>query len=297
MRRLSFDKRVMVAKMLVEGTSMRSIERVTGVNINTIMKLLLALGKACVDFHDRTVLELPCTRIEVDEVWSYIHTKEDHLAPEKRGTLHKGDSYTWIAIDPVSKFVPGWHVGKRTTADAQLFIQDLSERMANRIQITSDGFKAYEPAIAEAFGTEVDYAQLHNVFEKGLEGMSAADFLNKQRYVQPDLEATNKVVIFGNPDLETVGTSIIERHNRTVRMSVRRMSRAVDSFSKSYEHHRAALALTHVWYNFIRRHKTLRCTPAMEIGLAKTFWTMEQLVELQPAPVAVRPKTYKKRAA
>lgn len=297
MNRLPLERRAMVTHLLVEGSSMRSIQRVTGVDINTIMLLVLRLGKACEEYQDRTLRELKCQRIEVDEIWSYIHTKEDHLKPEERGGLDRGDSYTWIAIDPDSKLVPCWHVGKRTFADGQNFINNLASRLEEGVQITSDGFMAYKPAIEEAFGSEVHYAQLHKVFAKGLENMTAADFLNKQRYVQPDLEATSKVVMIGNPDLSGVSTSIIERHNATVRLNLRRMSRATFAFSKSFEHHKAAMALTHMYYNFARVHKTIRCTPAMEAGVSDHVWSIKEIAELETAPVVNRPKTYRKRAA
>lgn len=295
--RLPIERRALIAHLLVEGSSLRSVERVTGADINTITSLLLRLGNACEEYQDRTLRELDSHRIEVDEIWSYIHTKEDHLKPEERGRLDRGDSYTWIAIDPDSKLVPWWHVGKRTTADAITFMSKLAPRFAGKIQITTDGFEAYRPAIEDAFGTEADYAQLYKVMKDGLEGISAADFLNKRRYTQPTLEATSTRVISGNPDLEMVGTSIIERHNRTVRMKMRRMGRAVDSFSKTFEHHKAAMALVHMHYNFARIHKTIRCTPAMEAGVTDHVWTMQEIAALEPVPVVNRPKTYRKRAA
>jgi len=296
MRRLPLERRALIAHLLVEGSSMRSIARVTGADINTVMWLLRDLGKACEDYQDRTLVELKCQRLEVDEVWSYIHTKEERLLPAQKGKLDFGDTYTWIAIDPDSKLVPCWHTGKRTFADASNFMNNLAPRLAGRIQITTDGFMAYKPAIEEAFGTDVDYAQLHKVFEKGLEGMTASEWLNKQRYVQPTLEATDKVVIFGEPEMERVGTSIIERHNLTVRMSLRRLSRATNAFSKTYENHCASMALMNMYYNFARVHKTIRCTPAMEAGVADHIWSMKEIAELEPAPVAIRPKTYQKRS-
>lgn len=295
MNRLPLQRRAQIVNLLVRGMSMRDTARTTGADVNTVMRLLLCLGRACEEYHDKHVVELDCDRIEVDEIWSYIHTKEDHLKPEERGRLDRGDSYTWIAIDPVSKLVPGFHVGKRTTADAMQFMSKLGPRFKNRIQITSDGFEAYRPAVEDTFGVDGDYAQLYKVMKDGLAGMSATDFLNKRRYSQPTLEATSKRIISGNPDLEKVSTSCIERHNRTVRMGIRRMGRAQEAHSKTYEHHRAAMSVWHMFYNFGRIHQTLRVTPAMEAGLTDHVWTIEEIAALEPTPAVNRPKTYKKQ--
>lgn len=274
---------------------MRSAARMTGADINTVMWFLRDLGDACEDYHDRTMRELKCNRIECDEIWSYVHAKEEHLPPELRGTKGIGDTYTWIAIDPDTKLVPCWHVGQRTAADANLFMNDLASRLEGRIQLSTDGFKAYQPAIEDAFGHEIDYGQLHKVFHDALAHMTAADWLNKRRYTQPDLDATKRLKILGDPDTEKISTSIIERFNVTVRMSLRRSARATNAFSKKFENFKAAMALFHMHYNFARVHSTIRCTPAMEAGMSDHIWTLEEIAELVPAPAANRPKTYRKQ--
>ncbi len=242
------------------------------------MWLMADVGAACQAFHDKAVRDLKCAAIECDELHSFIHTKEEHIDPTKKRKPGIGSYFTWIAIDPATKLIPAWHVGRREARDANRFIFDLASRVSGRIQITTDGFKAYQPAIEEAWGDEVDYGKLLKIFEDALVKLSAKDWLRSRD--QPTLEATRKVPVLGNPDPENIGTSIVERYNLTIRMSLRRYARQTNAFSKKVENHKAMTALFHVYYNFARIHGTLRCTPAMEAGLANRVWEIPDLLAL-----------------
>ena len=296
MNRIPFERRALIAHCLVEGVGMRSAARIAKTDLKTVTTTLRDLGDACADYHHRIMRELNCRRLEVDEMWAYIGMKEDNVAPSERGKNGKGDVYTWIAIDPETKLIPSYHVGKRTAADANIFVNDIACRMKGRIQITSDGFKAYQPAIEDAFGTEIDYAQLHKIFKDSLGGISAADWLNKKRYAQPDLDATSKVPLIGNPDLDQVSTSIIERYNLNVRKSLKRCQRATVGFSRQFDCFKAAMDLGKMYYNFCCIHRTIRCTPAMEAKITDHVWEIEEIAALVKPRAANRPPTYNKAA-
>jgi IS1 family transposase len=273
------EKQVAVINALVEGCSMRATERMTGVNRETIGTLLLRVGNGCSDLLDETMRDLPCKRLEIDELWAYVGKKQRHVKPEDDAS-RVGDTWTFVALDAESKLVPSFMVGKRDAETADAFIADVAKRMLNRVQISTDGLRAYIAPIAAAFAsTGVDYAQLHKTYE--------AEAVGPGRYSPPKVTGTEKTPIFGSPVAELVSTSYVERQNLTVRMGVRRYTRLTNAFSKKLENHIAATALHYAHYNFVRRHQTTRVTPAMAAGVANTLWTTSEL--LDAALEGVRP--------
>ena len=267
---LSRDKQIAVVSALVEGCSIRSTERITGVNRETIGTLLVRVGNGCADLLDRTMVNLPCERLEIDELWAFVGKKQRHVKTADDAS-RVGDTWTFVAIDADTKLVPSFMVGKRDAATTEAFIADVSRRLSNRVQITTDGMRTYVNAIASAFTAKgVDYAQLHKAYE--------ADPIGTGRYSPPKVTSTEKTPIFGSPVEELVSTSYVERQNLTVRMGVRRYTRLTNAFSKKIENHVAATAVHYAHYNFVRRHQTLRVTPAMEAGLAATMWSVDDLL-------------------
>lgn len=281
MNRLSLQRRAQIVHHLVRNNSMRGTAELLGCDVNTVQWLVEDLGPVCKDFHNRTVLGLKLEQLQLDETHSFVHTRERNLPPEKRGTRGIGDTYTWIAIDPKSKLTVSWHVGKREYSDALIFMEDVAGRVIGRIQLNTDGFKAYYPAIAETFGDEVDHGVLIKVLESALENISAKEWLERRRE-QPQLRAVHRIAKVGKPNPEEISTSIVERHNRTIRMSLRRFARSTEAFSKKFENHVAMMDIFHVAYNFCRYHSSIRCTPAMEAGLSDHIWSYEELVLLMP---------------
>jgi IS1 family transposase len=273
MNTLSTQKRVAVISALVEGMSIRSIVRMTGVSKNAVTKLLEDVGNACAIYQDKVFRDLTCKRIECDEIWSFVYAKERHLTPELQGVFGYGDVYTWVAIDADTKLVPCWNVGRRDAQSGMAFIKDLSERVTNRFQLSTDGFKMYLTAVEETFGSEIDYAMIVKVY-----GHSTED--SAIRYSPAECIGCEKQVIAGNPDMNLVSTSYVERQNLTMRMGMRRFTRLTNGFSKKIENHMHAVALHYMHYNFVRIHKTLRCTPAMEAGVTKKLWSIEDIVAL-----------------
>ncbi len=265
-------KQVAVVNALVEGCSIRSTERMTGVMSKTIGRLLLTVGEGCADLLDRTMVNLPCDRLEIDELWAFVGKKQRHVtADDDRRTV--GDTWTFVAIDSDTKLVPSFMVGKRDAATTHAFIADVARRLANRVQISTDGLRTYVEAIGYQFGPGgVDYAQLHKTYEAEPSGPG--------RYSPPKVIEVEKTPIFGAPEEELVSTSYVERQNLTVRMGVRRYTRLTNAFSKSLKHHVAATALHFAHYNFVRQHKTLRTSPAMAAGIAQTLWSTEDLLEV-----------------
>jgi IS1 family transposase len=265
------EKQVAVVNALVEGCSIRSTERMTGVNQKTIARLLIRLGDGCVDLLDRTMVNLPCDRLEIDELWAFVGKKQRHVTKDDdRRTV--GDTWTYVAIDADTKLVPAFIVGKRDFATTHAFIADVARRMANRVQISTDGLRSYIDAIGYEFAaTGVDYAQLRKTYE--------AEPTGPGRYSPPKVIEVEKTPIFGSPDEDLVSTSYVERQNLTVRMGVRRYTRFTNAFSKSLRHHIAATALHFAHYSFVRRHGTLRVSPAMAAGLSETLWSTEELLE------------------
>jgi IS1 family transposase len=273
MNKLTKERRVQVISALVEGMSIRSVSRMTDVSRNTILKLLEDIGNACAIYQDKVFRNLKCKRIECDEIWSFVYAKERHLTPELQGVFGYGDVYTWVAIDADTKMVPCWNVGRRDAESAMSFIKDLSERLAHRVQLSTDGFKAYLTAVEEVFGCEIDYAMAVKIY-----GHSEDDA--SKRYSPAECIGCEKEVISGNPDMNLVSTSYVERQNLTMRMGIRRFTRLTNGFSKKIENHMHAVALHYMYYNFVRIHKTLRCTPAMEAGVTKKLWSIEDIVAL-----------------
>lgn len=278
--------------MLVEGSSLRSISRVTDTAINTVTKLLVDAGKTCIDYHDQHVRGVRSERIQVDEIWEYIYAKARNVEKAKKAPEGAGDTWTWTAIDADSKLVVSWLVGQRDGQDAYAFMMDLAGRLANRVQLTSDGLKVYEGAVEDAFGADVDYAQLIKVFGDGPRETAA-------RYSPGECKGAVIRTVQGEPDPDHIGTSYVERHNLTMRMSMRRFTRLTNAFSKKLVNHVYALALYFVWYNWCRIHKSLRMSPAMAAGLTKTLYDVEWIVGLvdaaAPTPAKPGPKGPRKK--
>jgi IS1 family transposase len=264
-------------KALCDGCSIRDVARISDVAINTVVKLLVELGSVCLDYQDRVIHDLPCTRLQCDDVWSFVYAKAKNVPEEPRGEKGYGDVWTWTAIDDKTKLVPCWHVGNRTGDDAAFFVADLAARLANRVQIT-DGLKVYVEAVEGAFGADVDYAQLIKIY--GPDPNAEAE----HRYSPPVCTGTEVNIVQGNPDPAHISTSYVERHNLTMRMSMRRFTRLTNAFSKKLENHMWAIALFFMHYNFCRPHKTLSKhypkTPAMAAGLTDHVWTIEKMLDL-----------------
>ena len=250
---------------------MRSTARVTGVSINTVSKLLVDAGRACAAYHDTNVQGVTARRIECDEIWSYTYAKQKHVPAAIAAPDDAGDVWTWTAIDADSKLIVSWLVGGRDSDYAMEFMDDLRRRLANRVQLTTDGHGAYLVAVEEAFGADVDYAQLVKLYGKGPQ---------ETRYSPAPCIGTRKRRVQGLPDMADVSTSYVERHNLTMRMSLRRFTRLTNAFSKKLENHCHALALYFVWYNWCRVHKTLGQTPAQTAGLADRTYGMDWIVGL-----------------
>ena len=277
MNRLSTEIRAQALHMLVEGSSMSSIARVIGIDINTVSKLLIDAGNACQEFHDEVVRDVQASHIQCDEMWSFCYAKERN-APYATGVIDSaGNVWTWVGIERYSKLVVSWLAGGRDTRFAYEFMFDLQSRLANRIQLSTDGYRPYLDAVDAAFGGRVDYGQLVKYYHDGTTGRFG-------RY-----RTKERVTISGLPNPEEITTNHVERHNLTIRMSVKRFTRKTNAFSKKFENHGHALALYFVWYNFCRYHRTLGTTPAVASGLAEYKYDMRWIVELinerTPAPV------------
>lgn len=273
MNKLSTEKRAMIVRCLVEGNSLRAITRMTGIHRTTIMKLLCELGEACTNYQDEHFRNLQCKRIECDEIWSFVYCKQKNVKPEEKGVLGTGDVWTWTAIDPNTKLIPCWFVGSRDAACAYHFMHDLAGRLANRVQVTTDGLSSYLGAVEDAFGSEVDYAMLVKIYGEG-------ERKGQQRYSPAQCMGAKKTVITGKPEINHVSTSKVERQNLTMRMSMRRFTRLTNGFSKKLENHEHAIALHFMHYNFCRIHQTIKCTPAMEAGVSDKLWEIEDLISL-----------------
>jgi len=274
MNKLNREKRVQIINALVEGNSLRATARMCDVAFNTVLKFLPEIGKACQDYQNKTLRNLTSKRIQCDEIWSFCYAKEKNVPEEMKGKFGVGDVWTWVALDPDTKLVPNWLVGKRDAGYAFQFISDLAERLTNRVQLTTDGHRAYLTAVEDVFGTEVDYAMLVKLY-----GDSSAEGPEK-RYSPGECLHARKEAIIGNPDIKHVSTSQIERQNLTMRMSMRRFTRLTNGFSKKIENHFHSLALHYMHYNFCRIHKSLRITPAMEAGVSNHVWSIEEIASL-----------------
>lgn len=286
MNKLPFDTRVQILSMLYEGSSMRSISRVCDVSINTVSKLLVDAGKACAAFHDDKVRGVRARRVQVDEIWSFTAAKQKNVASMKAPVERAGDTWTWTAIDADTKLLITWLVGGRNSAYAITFMDDLRNRLANRVQLTNDGHRAYLEAVEGAFGGDVDYAQLVKLY--GAVSESA-----KGRYSPAECIGARKERIEGSPDPKHISPSYAERANLTMRMQMRRSTRLTNAFSKKIENHMHMVALYTVWYNYVKQHKSLKgLSPAMASGLSDMLWSMTDLAEMIDASL---PKPGKRR--
>ena len=272
MNQLSTERRSAVVAALVEGNSIRSTSRMTGVSKPTILKLLADLGSACARFSDEAIRNLNSRRIQCDETWAFVGAKQKNASAVKREALSWGDAWTWVAIDADSKLIVSWLVGPRDGGSAYTFMTDVASRLRNRVQLTTDGHKPYLNAVEDAFGNDIDYAMLQKIYGASPEA--------ERRYSPASIQGTQTEVITGSPNPKHISTSYIERQNLTMRMSMRRFTRLTNGFSKKIENHVAAVALHCLHYNFCRVHQTLRVTPAMEAGLAERIWTVADLVSL-----------------
>ena len=293
MNKLPLSKRVQILHMLCEGSSMRSISRIADVSINTVSKLLADAGEACIAIHNEMVQNVEASRVQCDEIWSFCYAKKKNVAKAKAAPEGAGDVWTWTAIDADTKLIVSYLIGGRDAEYAMEFMDDLRSRLANRVQLTTDGHAVYLDAVEGAFGADVDYAQLVKIYGAAPEGA-------KGRYSPAECVGAKKRRVEGNPAIEDVSTSYVERQNLTMRMSMRRFTRLTNAFSKKLENHIHALALYFVFYNFTRIHKSLKVTPAMAAGITDTLWSLEDVVakidEMNPPPKRGPRGPYKKRS-
>ena len=289
MNKLPIEKRRQILAMLVEGSSMRSISRVADVSINTVTKMLCDAGDAALVMHHENVQNVTASRIQCDEIWSFCYAKQKNVKKAKAAPSEAGDVWTWTALDADTKLIVTYLIGGRDADYAIEFMDDLRARLANRVQLTTDGHKAYLEAVEGAFGGDVDYAQLVKIYGQTPEG--------QRRYSPPECVGARKRHVEGNPDMQHVSTSYVERQNLTMRMSMRRFTRLTNAFSKKYDNHVHALAIYFYHYNFCRIHKSLRVTPAMEAGLTDHVWSFDDLIaemdKMAPPPAKRGP--YKKK--
>ena len=271
---LSVSQRVQVVAALVEGNSVSSVSRMTGVTKKAILKLLEQLGCACAEYHNRHIRNLKVNRVEVDEIWQFCYAKEKNVPADKKGKFGYGDVWTTTGIDAESKLIISYLVARRDARSAQKFMDDLRSRIANRIQMTTDGHRVYVNAVENSFGSEVDYAMLIKVYGAPLQEDAST------RYSPATCIDCQTAVISGNPDPEYISTSYVERQNLTMRMGMRRFTRLTNGFSKKVENHGHAVSLHFMHYNFCRVHKTLRVTPAMQAGLTDHVWSIAELIAL-----------------
>lgn len=273
MNALKMEKKLAVLSALVEGNSIRSTERMTGVHRDTIMRLLNHIGEHCLDLLNQKMQDFHCRLIQADEIWTFVRKKEQRLIDEEKLNPELGDQYVFYALDAETKLVPVFEVGKRDSHTAYRFIQELRAKVNGngRIQLTTDGFRPYLTAVESAFGADVDYAQLVKMY--GVEPVGSG------RYAPPRITEVVSSIITGNPDERFISTSYVERHNLTMRMQIRRFTRLTNAFSKKLDNLKAALAFYFAHYNFCRIHRSLRITPAMAAGITTTIWPMEVLIQ------------------
>ena len=276
MNKLSIERQAQVIKVLCEGNSIRSTARITNTAINTVVNLLRDVGAACAKYQDAHLRNLPCKTIQCDEIWSFCYAKQKNVPEDKQGRFGYGDVWTWTVIDADSKLVASWFVGLRDAGCGFVFIKDLQSRLANRVQLTTDGHKVYLNVIEDVFGVDIDYAMLVKLYGQEPE--------HETRYSPAKCTGTNSRVITGYPDLSKISTSFAERQNLTMRMGMRRLTRLTNAFSKKLENHMFAVALYFMHYNFARTHKTLANpyprTPAMAAGLTNHIWNIDEIVQL-----------------
>ena len=271
MNKLKFDKQQAVISALVEGNSIRSTERMTGIHRDTIMRLMVRVGQGCEQLMDETMRDLSCDNIQVDEIWAYVGKKQRQVTlDDDIGAV--GDMWTFVALDRDTKLVPNYLIGKRTAQNTQRFIADLASRLANRIQLSSDSLTHYVEACERAFGPDVDYGQIVKSYEAAPMGAG--------RYSPPKVVKADRRPTIGDPDFSLISTSHVERQNLTMRMCMRRFTRLTNAFSKKLENMQAAVALHFAYYNFVRVHRTIKVTPAMEAGVTDNLWSVGDLIEI-----------------
>lgn len=272
MNKLSREARAQILGMMVEGNSIRAITRMTGVSKNTVAKLLEDAGAAFSDYQDRTLRNLTCKRVQVDEIWAFVYAKAKNVKTAKSAPEAAGDCWTWLAIDADTKLIPSFRVGNRDADVANEFIADLASRLANRVQLTSDGHRPYLEAVEKAFGADVDYAMLVKIYGTGA--------VSEGRYSPAECIGADPRPIMGKPNPDHISTSYAERANLTLRMGARRFTRLTNAFSKKVENHIHSVAIHTMHYNFVRIHQTLRCTPAMAAGVVKELWELTDMVKI-----------------
>jgi IS1 family transposase len=283
MNKASLATRAQILRMLCEGMSMRSIARLTDVSFNTVVKLLIDAGQACMAFHDANVVNVKAKRVQCDEIWSFTYAKQKNVAGAKAAPDGAGDTWTWTAIDSDSKLLISWLVGKRDARHAQMMMDDVKNRVANRIQLTTDGHKPYLNAVENTFGVDIDYAMLVKIYG------AAHDDTPERKYSPSECIGTKVFTVTGDPDADHISTSHVERHNLTMRMHMRRFTRLTNGFSKKFANHVWMVALYTVFYNYLKVHKSIRVTPAMEAKLTDRVWSFEDLVAIIDA-AAPQPK-------
>jgi IS1 family transposase len=272
MYRLDPEKRIAAVKALVEGNSIRSVCRMTGIARNTITSLLVDLGAACAEFQNQALQNLRCRRIQCDEIWAYCYAKDKNVPASKQGKFGFGSVWTWTAIDADSKLIVSWMVGPRDSSAAQEFMEDLAGRLRHRVQLTTDGHKPYLEAVDSAFGGNIDYAMLIKIYGEAGEP--------EKRYSPAEWIGSKRETITGSPEKKHISTSHVERQNLTMRMGMRRFTRLTNGFSKKVENHIAAVSLHFMYYNFVRIHQSLRMTPAMAAGVTGKLWEVKDLIVL-----------------
>jgi IS1 family transposase len=275
MKTLDRNSRTKVLHLLCEGTSIRAITRLTGVSKTTVLKLVADSGRACAWYQDRVFRNLTTKRIQVDELWGFVHAKQKNVPTAKAAPANAGDVWLWVATDADTKLVPSWYVGGRDSDSAIIIMDDLAARLANRVQMTTDGHRAYLEAVEGAFGADIDYAMLVKLYGTSSDG--------EKRYSPSECTGVIKHRIEGNPDPAYVSTSYAERNNLNVRMHSRRLTRLTNAFSKKIENHEYAMALHFMYYNFVRIHQTLKMTPAMAAGVTKRLWEIGNIVDVLEA--------------
>lgn len=272
MNKLDRKARAHILHLLCEGQSIRAVTRLTGASKNTVTKLVVDAGRACAGYQDRVLRNLPCTTVQVDEIWNFVYAKQGHLKDAKRAPTDAGDVWTWTAICADTKLLCTWLIGSRDAESAESFMLDLRDRLTNRVQLTSDGHRPYLTAVHAAFGADIDYAMLVKLYGPEPGG--------EKRYSPPQCIGARKTRIMGNPDHDKISTSYAERHNLTMWMHLRRFTRLTNAFSKKVENHAYAVALHAMYYNFVRVHQTLRVSPAMAAGVTTKLWEMADVVAM-----------------
>ena len=272
MNKLDRQARSRILHLLCEGNSIRAVTRLTGASKKAVSRLMVEAGQAAAWYQDRVFRNLTCKRVQVDEIWAFVYAKQKNVPLAKKAPPQAGDVWTWTAIDADTKLIPSWYVGGRDSDAAMIFMDDLASRLANRVQLTSDGHKAYLEAVEGAFGSDIDYAMLVKLYGPSGEG--------EKRYSPAECTGAVKHRIEGNPDPKHVSTSYAERSNLSVRMHMRRFTRLTNAFSKKVENHAHSVALFAMYYNFVRIHQTLRITPAMAAGVTGRLWEMNDVVDV-----------------